>query len=120
MAYRFWAHHIWAPKIKVEREKKTCKLLCLSLFLRIHKKFTISFLSYQILNENYNRVHPSNITMNVKKNGKRHCNSMLKPDKTYLPEQQYELIHNRKFCCINSCSLFLIYSDFFLMHTVQA
>ena len=63
----------------------------LSLHFATHNKFMISFVSFQKLNKKYENVHPRKVRMNVKKNGKIHCDAVLKPHKDCIALQFSEL-----------------------------
>ena len=61
--YQYWAHGIWAPKIKAVK--------------KLHK--------------NCGKVHPCNVSMNVKKNGTIHRDAILKRHKNCIALQFSEL-----------------------------
>ena len=61
--YQYWAHGIWAPKIKAVK--------------KLHK--------------NCGKVHPCNVSMNVKKNGTIHRDAILKGHKNCIAFQFSEL-----------------------------
>ena len=67
--YRFWAHGIWAPKIKAVKWKENLRTNMLSLLFKIRRKFRIFFRSHQKSIKYYNKVHPRNVSRRVTRRG---------------------------------------------------
>ena len=90
--YRFWAHGIWAPKIKAVKWKENLRTNMLSLLFKIRRKFRISFQSHQ---------------KSIKT-----CDSMLvkpiliKPNLNSLLNKNWNSVIHRKLCFNNSHSIF--------------